>query len=754
MEYSYILALPSPGTVKQDAAQEDKREIELGKANPKRKRKMACVKARNDSPYTQKGVNVEREACEMDIKSIATPGTSGNEFETEKIKFKMKRMLKKEKAKKGAEILNVSCYFENGIEKKVSGKEMGNRSEFESSALLGSYRKNVEDTFLENGDEIQNEKIKFKRKKKFLKQKVSPYFEIDNEKKVNVESNGCDDEIGSNLSLGSSRGFIVDKLQENGKGIETGKVKLKKKKTKNWKHMLDLENQKLSPFLQNDNEKKLHTELQGYDSEVGSITLLGTRGIFVENIPQKNGNVVETRKTKSKKSRKIKNQIPTEHVQVRKVSPYFLNDDEKCNVKLQDYNSDIKSIALLRTKRKSIDNELHGDRLEIESGKVITKKGKTKSKTKTITDTDVREVSPYFWNENEKTIDVKALDYERKFESIASPDNCQMEDRLQDNENKIDAGIIKSKKKQKSENLKTMTQVEVRKFSPYFQNDHENVIVKEHVESEIEKVQEKAEAIEGVKITSKKKIKHGNQKILADIEVRKVSPYFQNLAGCAQVGKAQSQPENMQKLKDSSTSRKSCSASVKISPYFNKVPIIEENANNCLLGDESSCKANKTTLSASEKRDEAYKRRAPDNTWKPPRSEFSLLQEDHAHDPWRVLVICMLLNRTTGLQARRVISDLFNLCPDAKTCTQVATEDIEKIIKSLGLQRKRARMLQRFSGEYLDENWTYVTQLHGVGKYAADAYAIFCTGKWDRVKPSDHMLNYYWQFLRNTRHRL
>ncbi|KAJ0048383.1 hypothetical protein Pint_16755 [Pistacia integerrima] len=52
-------------------------------------------------------------------------------------------------------------------------------------------------------------------------------------------------------------------------------------------------------------------------------------------------------------------------------------------------------------------------------------------------------------------------------------------------------------------------------------------------------------------------------------------------------------------------------------------------------------------------------------------------------------------------------------------------------------------MIQRFSQEYLWEEWTHVTQLHGVGKCAADAYAIFYTGKWDRMRPTDHMLNYY-----------
>ncbi|KAL9670285.1 hypothetical protein QQ045_007836 [Rhodiola kirilowii] len=89
-----------------------------------------------------------------------------------------------------------------------------------------------------------------------------------------------------------------------------------------------------------------------------------------------------------------------------------------------------------------------------------------------------------------------------------------------------------------------------------------------------------------------------------------------------------------------------------------------------------------------------------------------------------------------GLQrfrAGRVIPNFFNLCPNAETATKVATDDIEKVIQSLGLQKKRALMIQPTSTEYLEDTWTHVTQLHGVGKYAADAYAIFCTDKWEQV---------------------
>ncbi|XP_021735505.1 methyl-CpG-binding domain protein 4-like protein isoform X2 [Chenopodium quinoa] len=153
------------------------------------------------------------------------------------------------------------------------------------------------------------------------------------------------------------------------------------------------------------------------------------------------------------------------------------------------------------------------------------------------------------------------------------------------------------------------------------------------------------------------------------------------------------------------------------------------------------------TLSAAEKRADAYQRKAPNCTWRPPCSPYNLLQEQHAHDPWRVLVICMLLNITTGPQVRKVLSHFFDVCPNAEATIGTDVTRIASMIQSLGLHRKRAAMIQQLSREYISDDWTHVTQLHGIGKYAADAYAIFCTGKWHQVTPNDHMLNHYWKFL-------
>ncbi|KAG7581328.1 DNA glycosylase [Arabidopsis suecica] len=299
---------------------------------------------------------------------------------------------------------------------------------------------------------------------------------------------------------------------------------------------------------------------------------------------------------------------------------------------------------------------------------------------------------------------------------------------------------------------------EVRRVSPYFQGSTVSQQSKEECDSDsvcsqsgknCSKVQAKVPIVSPYfqastisqcdsdivsSSQSGKNYRRGSSKRQA--KVRRVSPYFQESTVSEQP--SQAPPRDLRPY----------FKIVKVSRYFHADGI---QVNESLK--EKSTRVRKTplvspSLSLSQKTDEAYLRKTPDNTWVPPRSPCNLLQEDHWHDPWRVLVICMLLNKTSGAQTRGVISDLFALCPDAKTATEVEEKEIESLIKPLGLQKKRARMIQRFSLEYLQESWTHVTQLHGIGKYAADAYAIFCNGNWDRVKPNDHMLNYYWEFLR------
>ena len=41
-----------------------------------------------------------------------------------------------------------------------------------------------------------------------------------------------------------------------------------------------------------------------------------------------------------------------------------------------------------------------------------------------------------------------------------------------------------------------------------------------------------------------------------------------------------------------------------------------------------------------------------EHTWDPPASPFSLIEEVLYQDPWRLLLACMLLNKTSGRAVR------------------------------------------------------------------------------------------------------
>jgi len=131
----------------------------------------------------------------------------------------------------------------------------------------------------------------------------------------------------------------------------------------------------------------------------------------------------------------------------------------------------------------------------------------------------------------------------------------------------------------------------------------------------------------------------------------------------------------------------------------------------------------------------------------PPRSPHNLMQECLYSDPWKVLVCCMCLNCTSGIQARKVLLQLFDKYPTPTAFLEATLEQITEIIKPLGLWKKRPQALTQMTKGFLDSDWTTPSEIFGVGKYANDAYLIFCCGKWKDISPHDHMLNHYIKFI-------
>ena len=137
--------------------------------------------------------------------------------------------------------------------------------------------------------------------------------------------------------------------------------------------------------------------------------------------------------------------------------------------------------------------------------------------------------------------------------------------------------------------------------------------------------------------------------------------------------------------------------------------------------------------------------------WQPPKSPFNLIQERLWENPWRLLIACIFCNQTKRVKAEPVLWKFFEKYPTAHEAAKAQTDQLIPMLSPLGLQKRRATTLIRFSKEFLEKEWKAPSELYGIGKYATDAWKIFCLGDWQSVTPKDHALSDYHSFLREAR---
>lgn len=140
-----------------------------------------------------------------------------------------------------------------------------------------------------------------------------------------------------------------------------------------------------------------------------------------------------------------------------------------------------------------------------------------------------------------------------------------------------------------------------------------------------------------------------------------------------------------------------------------------------------------------------------------------LIQEWYVYDrslprengAWRAIVACILLNQTQGqAQVAPMIDDLFAQSPepmDMLMHTYTQDGEMERILRPLGLQNRRRRLLRNFC-----RGWLYLDGhrdvspgsevdlamqecgLAGVGEYARDCWNLLVQGRY--VRPQDKEL--------------
>lgn len=116
-------------------------------------------------------------------------------------------------------------------------------------------------------------------------------------------------------------------------------------------------------------------------------------------------------------------------------------------------------------------------------------------------------------------------------------------------------------------------------------------------------------------------------------------------------------------------------------------------------------------------------------------------------DPYRVLLVCQLLNRATGTVARRVLPEVLRRWPTARVMATADPEELASVLRPLGLQNRRARLLREMGRQMALGWWEEPEDLPGVGPYGADALAIFVDGRVD-LDPEDRVLRAWVQRIR------
>ncbi|BCS24234.1 putative pre-mRNA splicing factor [Aspergillus puulaauensis] len=184
---------------------------------------------------------------------------------------------------------------------------------------------------------------------------------------------------------------------------------------------------------------------------------------------------------------------------------------------------------------------------------------------------------------------------------------------------------------------------------------------------------------------------------------------------------------------------------------------------------------------------------------------FGLVQEQLAHDPFRLLLATIFLNRTRGGVALPILFQVFDRYPTIEAMAAADQSELTAMINCLGFQNQRARKCISLAQTWLDRppcrNKRYrklnypcktdgrdikpaecindddqrvaweVAHLPGVGAYALDSWRIFCrdelrglstdwqgtgaatagfTPEWKSVLPQDKELRAYltWMWLK------
>ena len=80
---------------------------------------------------------------------------------------------------------------------------------------------------------------------------------------------------------------------------------------------------------------------------------------------------------------------------------------------------------------------------------------------------------------------------------------------------------------------------------------------------------------------------------------------------------------------------------------------------------------------------------------------MAIIQQEFQHDPWKMLVGCIMLNQTSNKNVRQVIYSFFDKWPTPHHVINADEDEIREHIRPLGFYNRRTTTIMRFSHEYI-----------------------------------------------------
>lgn len=131
-----------------------------------------------------------------------------------------------------------------------------------------------------------------------------------------------------------------------------------------------------------------------------------------------------------------------------------------------------------------------------------------------------------------------------------------------------------------------------------------------------------------------------------------------------------------------------------------------------------------------------------------PTSPFNTRQEEYRDDPWKMLIVCFMLNQTSHKQVDQIRHRFFEKYPTPEALALSVQEEVAEIIRPLGFYNKRSKQWKEFSLQWIehqkgrDTPLDLLSKMKGVGKYALDSWKVFQLYQYD-TQVDDHVLNWY-----------